>query len=390
VDFMSSSDGKSQDSPAVTRRRFLRKVAMAGTLGGAGIALGSPEGAFGSISPKAGERVSFDVEGSSYIVYIDAGVVKARNGSTGVIDYAGPDAQTVLQQTINALGTGGLIILRRGTYNLARTLTLKPGVSLLGEGSDSSFQEIVTIPVTRLLWTGLVGGTIVQTDAGSPWTGSIRDLVIDGNWTALRCLILTAPNGGYFENINIYRANDLSNGTKAQGLLVTTSQTINGNAVLNTFNRVFVGWTRGIGVELSGTPPLGSQAEKPVTLNLFQNCRFAGASVSLRITQWADTNTIVGGRIEINEPNGIGVLLGDPSLTSDSGVGQNFFYGTPIDSSGTSTTGIQANFNRQYNYFYHCPFGGSWGSNKVVWTNDSKLKLVDCPSFVDNGSWSFP
>jgi hypothetical protein len=55
---------------------------------------------------------------AGYTIFIDSdGKIKARNTVTGIIDYQSTDAAAMLQRAIDTLsGTGGKILLKRGTY----------------------------------------------------------------------------------------------------------------------------------------------------------------------------------------------------------------------------------------------------------------------------------
>jgi len=52
----------------------------------------------------------------SYIIFEDGGLIKAKNGRSGQIEFCGSDAATVIQQAINALTNGGLVFVKSGTY----------------------------------------------------------------------------------------------------------------------------------------------------------------------------------------------------------------------------------------------------------------------------------
>jgi len=77
------------------------------------------------------------VEAASYIIFQEGDYVKAKNGLTGQIEFSGTDAADVIQNAIDALPTGGLIFIRRGTYSLSKGLTINAhGIILRGEGPD--------------------------------------------------------------------------------------------------------------------------------------------------------------------------------------------------------------------------------------------------------------
>lgn len=74
----------------------------------------------------------------SYLIYIDGSTIKARNGTTGAIDYSGTDAATVIQNAITKLnddGVGGLIFIKSGTYII--NSVLQPGNNIIIEGEGT-------------------------------------------------------------------------------------------------------------------------------------------------------------------------------------------------------------------------------------------------------------
>lgn len=72
---------------------------------------------------------------SSYIIYADDSTVKSRNGITGVIDYSGTNATTVIQSAINSLMSGGEIFIKAGTYVLYSTIYYNNNnIRMIGEG----------------------------------------------------------------------------------------------------------------------------------------------------------------------------------------------------------------------------------------------------------------
>ncbi|MCX6821839.1 MAG: right-handed parallel beta-helix repeat-containing protein [Candidatus Aenigmarchaeota archaeon] len=69
----------------------------------------------------------------SYIVFTDGTNIYARNGMTGEIEFQGTDATTIIQSTINSLGTnGGKIFIKEGTYLLTDTIYLNSRIALDG------------------------------------------------------------------------------------------------------------------------------------------------------------------------------------------------------------------------------------------------------------------
>jgi hypothetical protein len=89
------------------------------------------------------EPNSFQTE-ASYVVFTDGTTVKARNGTTGQIDYSGTDAASVIQSAINALKSGGTVFVKAGKYIISQTIVLKKGVNLVGEGKTRIWYETGT------------------------------------------------------------------------------------------------------------------------------------------------------------------------------------------------------------------------------------------------------
>jgi len=71
---------------------------------------------------------------ASYIIYTDGATIYALNGSTGKIDYSGTDASSIIQNAINQLTSGGMIILKRGEYQITSKISIDtPSIVICGE-----------------------------------------------------------------------------------------------------------------------------------------------------------------------------------------------------------------------------------------------------------------
>jgi parallel beta-helix repeat protein len=109
----------------------------------------------------------------SYVVFIDPrdrNLAKARNDITGTIDYSSQDATSVILHVIGALGNGGRILLRAGTYIIAQSLIINGpnGVELYGEGDS-----------TILRLANDVNERVIHLQSVKDWY--IHDLQVDGN-----------------------------------------------------------------------------------------------------------------------------------------------------------------------------------------------------------------
>jgi len=109
---------------------------------------------------------------ASYVIFIDttdSNKIKARNGTTGKIDYSGTNAGTIINEAISALTNGGKIFIKAGTYTLTATLApTTSNIELCGEGFASILKLGNSINNRNLQLLGV-----------SNW--HIHDLAFDGN-----------------------------------------------------------------------------------------------------------------------------------------------------------------------------------------------------------------
>jgi len=86
----------------------------------------------------------------SYIIYQENGVIYAKNGKTGAIEFSGTDAATVIQQAINALSAvgGGKIFIKAGRYSLIKSINLNntSNIWLVGEGNSTVIKVLGNFP----------------------------------------------------------------------------------------------------------------------------------------------------------------------------------------------------------------------------------------------------
>jgi len=109
------------------------------------------------------------MEQVSYIIYIESGIVKALNGTTGMVDFSGTNAATVIQMSIDSL-IGGIIFIKKGIYNITKNLTIHQGIIIEGEGEQST--------ILSLIYNNNFNGLTLT--GGTKWT-ILRDLEIYGN-----------------------------------------------------------------------------------------------------------------------------------------------------------------------------------------------------------------
>jgi hypothetical protein len=87
-------------------------------------------------------------QSASYVIFIDttdSNKIKARNGTTGKIDYSGTDAATIINYAITALTNGGRVLIKAGTYTINSTTTTyinvnRNNIEFCGEGNATHLQ----------------------------------------------------------------------------------------------------------------------------------------------------------------------------------------------------------------------------------------------------------
>jgi len=109
---------------------------------------------------------------ADYIVQADGNIVKATNGKTGAVDYSNSDARTVIQNAINALTGGGIVLIKAGTYTISGTISItNNNIQLSGEGPST----ILTVP-NNSMGSSFMHMIYVQAN-----DFELHDIKIDGN-----------------------------------------------------------------------------------------------------------------------------------------------------------------------------------------------------------------
>ena len=129
----------------------------------------------------------------SYLIYNSGGNTYAENGSTGLIDFRGSDAKTVINNAITALTSGGSIFIKEGTYLISDKVFL-----------DTPNIQITGTMGTILKWNGVAQGGHVMEIGASADNCEVSDLAFDMNLMAdysIKCI----ASGGSTDNLKISR-----------------------------------------------------------------------------------------------------------------------------------------------------------------------------------------
>ena len=127
-------------------------------------------------------------ETASYIIFKVGDTIYAKNGTTGEIEFCGTDASQIINNAINSLECGAILI-KRGTYEITETIKLKSYIMLKGEGKYA----------TKLIIkgaTGKIDGISIENTSGV----RICDLWVDCR-TYDQCATIAGQN---VNNCTIY------------------------------------------------------------------------------------------------------------------------------------------------------------------------------------------
>jgi hypothetical protein len=171
------------------------------------------------------------------------------------------DNYAVIQAAIDAVEFGGLVVVPEGDYAVATTVLINKAVQFRGTGRANESNEGEG---SRLKWTGVAGGTVLQVNDGAAGTSvhgwAISDLTIGGNANSADFgIVIGETSGSFLQTIgtldNVY-VNDCADA----GILLNTAQ----NCI---FASVHVNGCDGDGFRAAG----GSGTAN--TTLLFSDCR---------------------------------------------------------------------------------------------------------------------
>jgi hypothetical protein len=307
-------------------------------------------------------------------------MIKARNGSTGLIDYSAPDPAAVISNSINALSNGGKICIKAGTYvlnSLPVILGGNAGNAAIGSASISGVELFGEGAATVLKAGSNLNGTIIGILNVDNWY--IHGIQVDGNreyqsgggvnpelmgmnlYNTTNTLVQNcyvhdcktygiAATGRACRILNNYIVNSNANGIILYGC---TGSVVKGNVVNGASD---------VGLDVSGgqpNPTVDILCEGNVVTN-----------VNLGVSPW-------------NLNTGVGIMVGDNGFANrvtvkgniiDTCGGFGLYSGPP---SGTTNSDIVFEGNQIYN----CQ-GGVSGGNTDRWA--VKDNLIDTTSARNN------
>ena len=237
---------------------------------------------------------------ASFIISVNGSNYQANNGTSGLIVYSDPSADTVIQNTINALSNGGLIFIKAGTYPLTTGITISNNnIQLHGEGKST----ILTVAV------GIDGITITANDI------VINSLYINGaNSGTGDNIFISSGNRITISNNYIdngYHAIQKEGSTSSRDIKITNNQLVNASRFegaiglfqsgnTNTLDNVEISYNTILNPQFHGIQVYGNSAPMIQNVKIIGNIvdtpKHAGIFVS-RVN-----NTLIEGNTVLNTP----------------------------------------------------------------------------------------
>jgi len=151
------------------------------------------------------KKFNYTEETASYIVFMEDGVVKAKNGHTGQVEFKGEDAAAIIQAAVNATNAagGGKVFIKAGSYEIKSSIVMKSYVML--EGELESYKGELTAGGTSLLLGSGVDGIVAESGA---YAFGLRNLHIDGQDISGRGIMFVNVGAINIKNVGVVRTND--------------------------------------------------------------------------------------------------------------------------------------------------------------------------------------
>lgn len=142
--------------------------------------------------PKTVIEQGSGIESADYIIFKgDEGNIYAKSGDSGQIMYESSDFRTVFNDVTSAIGEGGVVYLKPGTYVAENQIHME-NASVLGAGSD------VTVIKAK---EDFLSTQSLATSYGS--NKAIKGMTLDANNQTTRCLLIGRGADGITENVLI-------------------------------------------------------------------------------------------------------------------------------------------------------------------------------------------
>lgn len=254
------------------------------------------------------------MEDYRYIIFTDGINFYGKNGVTGVIDYSGTSAATVIQNVFDATKQG-TIYVREGVYPLG-TMGISisnDAVKVIGAGENS----------TVLTYTGSGAAISVERHGSTIARVGIERLGVDVDSTSSSAVAIQGIQYSQFTLRDIFIASNTGTGLKLDG----------GSAwsAYGFFENVRIAGSPIKGVDIVGSTPDSNNDNTFINvIAIYSPGTGGGNTIGFHIEQ-GNTNTIIGGDLE---DWGTGMKIGS-TITRMVGA---TFEGNAVDLNMTATS----------------------------------------------------
>jgi parallel beta-helix repeat protein len=229
-----------------------------------------------------------------YLIFVDAGdsnKIKALNGITGVVDYSGPDAATVINAALSAMRNGGELFLKAGTYHLSSPIYLPNRWNILITGEGNS---------TILSASGTFQGVIYFLGSSNC---TVRSLTIDGGMPTYTAEGITITSSKYItvEDVKIEHClSDAISSYQAPYIIIRSSTIVNNGGPTSP-----AGFGDGIGLDTS--------SNSTITDNIIEGNYLNGIWITSTGASVSTGDVIEGNQVNYNAAAGgnwAGITIG--------------------------------------------------------------------------------
>jgi parallel beta-helix repeat protein len=322
-----------------------------------------------------------------YVISVDGNKIRALNGITGVVDYSGSDAATVINAALSAMTSGGELFLKAGTYSLSSPIYLpnRRNILITGEGNSTilsaagKYEAVIYLLGTSnsTIQNLAINGNESSYDAkGISMAAS--DHVTVRNVVVQNCLEggILSYQGGYHKILNSRIVGNGAAGSRSgfgSGIDLDSSSfsLISGNVVASNYN---IGiWATGTsattyGYLITNNTVYDNGAAPPTTAGIqlgTSTLTVYNSTISNNIVEYnhqdgiwlyqANGNLVTGNTVYHNGDTGISMHTATGNRIQGNNVDQNGGYagiGLGVNSNNNLITGNNVSANTNYGIYF--------------------------------------
>ncbi|UCG68152.1 MAG: hypothetical protein JSV09_10025, partial [Thermoplasmata archaeon] len=219
-------------------------------------------------------------ETADYTIFIDGGVVYAKNGATGSIEFQSTDASYVIQSAIDVLNsTGGKIFIKGGMYYCLSAIFIEyrgdptQTITIEGEGYIRTTTLRLTSSSVLPTFLSLKGSRFLQ----------FRNLQLDVNQKANYGIRMERDASGAGAGDHILENIFVSN-TNQVGILIYASEN-------NFLNNVWVRYGNPVGMLITSVPPVADPTIKGTIPVDTSGPHYSSGGTVMNYCKWGEPST---------------------------------------------------------------------------------------------------